>query len=151
MADAAVSRYQAATLNPGDQRFLGEGNGAYQAPTRGQLFARSLGLAEGSDDYNTAIRDQEMGTQGPTAVGNRVNFEGIRQRNRAAMEGMRQAGRQTLRGMPTYRDTNSPPPRPRAPAAASRTAKVPTATGANGEKIYYRGGRWVDRNGRPVQ
>ena len=28
---------------------------------------------------------------------------------------------------------------------------VPTATGTNGQKIYYRNGAWVDEKGAPVQ
>lgn len=122
MSDAATSRYQAATLNPGDQRFLGDGNGAYQAATRGQQYATSLNLQPGSPEYEAAIRDQELGSQGPTAFannqameglkfgnqraledarqGNRVSLEGVRQRNRSGLEGQRQTGRADLKRIP---------------------------------------------------
>jgi hypothetical protein len=103
MSDAATSRYQAATLNPGDQRFLGEGNGVYQAPTRGQLYAQSLGLPEGSDEWTAAIKDQELASQGPTAFANDVELEGVRQQGRVGLEGVRQRNRMGLEGV---RQTN---------------------------------------------
>lgn len=163
MADAATSRYQAATLNPGDQRYLGEGNGVYQAPTRGQQYASDLGLEPGSEAYDTAIRDQEMGAQGPTAFANgqsmenlkagnsrmlenarqlgRLRLEGVRQGGRSELEDQRQSGRLKLRGTPL-------PPRL---GAASGAPTVPTAKNANGDTVYLRNGRWVDAQGRAVQ
>ncbi len=161
MAGAATSRYQAATLNPGDQRYLGEGNGVYQAPTRGQLYAQSLDLEPGSEAYATALRDQEMGAQGPTAFDNARAMEGARQQARAileqqrqqgrtSLEGIRQGNRVNLRGVPTAGRLGAPPPRlgNRAPPQAPM---VPTASDASGNTIYLRGGRWVDGQGRPVQ
>jgi hypothetical protein len=111
MSQAATSRFGAATLNPGDQRFLGEGNGVYQAPTRGQLYAQSLGLEPGSETYQNAIRDQELGAQGPTAfqndvrlddhkTGNQARIEGVRQGNRVSLEGVRQGNRVNLKRIP---------------------------------------------------
>lgn len=126
MSKAAVSPYEAATLNPGDQRFLGAGRGAYQAPTRGQQYAQSLDLQQGTAPYYNALRDQELGAQGPTAFqnvqrvekmrqGNRVALEGVRQTNRTDLEGQRQGDRVSLEGV---RQTNRadlkripPPPR----------------------------------------
>jgi hypothetical protein len=151
MADAATSRYQAATLNPGDQRYLGEGHDVYQAPTRGQLYAQSLDLDPGSQQYNDALRDQELGANGPTGFRNSQTLqdarnaqafamEAQRQRNRLGMEAARQTGRQALRGTPSYRDLNPPA---RQTSGAGRRTGVPTATGANGEKYELRSGKWV--------
>jgi hypothetical protein len=172
MADAAVSRYQAATLNPGDQRFLGEGNGVYQAPTRGQQYAASLGVEPGSEEYATALRDQELGAQGPTAFQNntaleairerarialeqqrqqgRTNLEGVRQGNRVGLEGVRQGNRVNLRGVPTAGRLGPPPPRI-GRGIPGNAPTVPTASDGKGNTIYMRGGRWVDAQGRPVQ
>jgi hypothetical protein len=163
MSNAATSRYSAATLNPGDTRYLGEGNGTFTAPTRGQLYAKSIGAMPGSEAWNSAVQDQELGANGPTAFGNsqtmlsarnaqQANMERIRQQGRLGIEGVRQGNRQAIRGAPTYRDLHPAPPRPPALRGAPRTgAKVPTATGQNGETIYYRGGKWVDQQGRAVQ
>jgi len=156
MADAATSRYQAATLNPGDQRLFGDpaaGVTPYQAPTRGQQYAQSLGLHPWTDPYNKAIQDQELGANGPTALGNhqtlenlkagnRTNFETLRQRNRVGMEGVRQGNRIDVRGAPTYRDMNPPPPRVAGPGRAPRKS-MPTAPGPNGEKVQWNGRAWV--------
>jgi hypothetical protein len=163
MASAATSKYSAATLNPGDTRFLGEGSGSVTAPTRGQLYAQSIGAMPGSEAWNAAIQDQELGANGPTAFGNQqsllsarnaqqARMEQMRQQGRLGIEGVRQGNRQAIRGAPTYRDLHPAPPRPPALRGAPRTgAKVPTATGQNGETIYYRGGKWVDQQGRAVQ
>lgn len=142
MASAATSPYQAATLNPGDNRFLGQGKPMVQAPTRGQQYARTLGLSEGTDPYNDAIRDQELGANGPTAFGNQQNLAGLRFGQQRTMEQLRQANRLSLRGVPTYRDSNPPPPRPSVPRSAPRRA-MPTATGPNGEKVMWNGRAWV--------
>lgn len=144
MSRAATSPYDAATLNPGDTRFLGDGRGSVQAPTRGQQYAQSLGLQQGSDPYNTAIRDQELGANGPTAFGNNQSIEALRQQNRVGLEGVRQRNRMGVRGAPTYRDLNPPPPRATGPGrAAPRRLAVPTATGPNGEKVQWNGRAWV--------
>lgn len=155
MSRAATSPYDAATLNPGDTRFLGVGNGSVQAPTRGQQYAQSLGLEEGSDPYNNAIRDQELGANGPTGfgnsqalenlrTGNRRGLEAQRQANRVGLEGVRQNNRMGVRGAPTYRDLNPPPPRVSGPGrAAPRRSAMPTATGPNGEKVQWNGRAWV--------
>lgn len=142
MASAATSPHQAATLNPGDTRFLGQGKPMVQAPTRGQQYARSLGLADGSDPYNEAIRDQELGANGPTAFGNQQNLAGLRFGQQRTMEKLRQANRLGLRGAPTFRDSNPPPPRTSLPRSAPRRS-MPTATGPNGEKVMWNGKAWV--------
>lgn len=136
MAKDATSRFGAATLNPGDQRYLGDGNGAYQAPTRGELYARSIGAMPGSEAWNEAIQDQELGSNGPTAFGNTQAIdraraaqaqalERLRQSGRMTLQGARTAGQQTVRGTPTYRDLNPPPPRSRS-GAAPRLDDIPT-------------------------
>lgn len=152
MARAATSRYDAATLNPGDQRVFGDpqaGGGVYQAPTRGQQYAQSLGFLAGSTEANNAIRDQELGAYGPTAFGQKSTLADAEQERKLAIEAIRQKGRMQVRGAPTYRDQNPPPPRPRAPGRSA--PKVPTATDGNGRTVYFRGGRWVDGAGRAVQ
>lgn len=162
MSRASTSRYDAATLNPGDQRFLGDGGGVYQAPTRGQQYAGSLGYEPGTDPYNNALRDQELGANGPTAFGNQQSLqaareaqarfmEQMRQQGRMGMEGLRQTNRSNLRGAPTYRDLNPAAPRSGTRSAPRRQANRPTATGADGRTIYYDGKAWVDAQGRPVQ
>jgi len=143
MADAATSRYQAATLNPADTRFLGDGNGAYQAPTRGEQFARSLNLPAGTDAYNSAIRDQELGAQGPTGFANTKEIEALKAANRLRFEGVRQGNRQALRTAPTYRDLNPPAPRIAGVRNAPRRAARPTATGPNGERVEWNGKEWA--------
>lgn len=153
MSRAATSRYDAATLNPGDERFLGEGNGVYQAPTRGQQYARSLDLQPGTPEYETAIRDQELGAQGPTGFQNnmqlegvrqsgRVGLENLRQKGRMGMEGVRQGNRTALRGVPTYGQLHPPPPRlggRRVSAGGAVTATNPQT----GEKMIFENGKWV--------
>jgi hypothetical protein len=162
MSNAATSRFSAATLHPGDQRYLGEGNGVYQAPTRGQLYAKSIGAMPGSEAWNSAVQDQELGANGPTAFGNQqtiqslrdaqqARMEHMRQQGRLGMEGVRQGNRQAIRGAPTYGDLHRPPRRAGGGAGSRSAPKVPTATGQNGETIYYRGGKWVDQQGRAVQ
>lgn len=122
MSSAATSRYQAATLNPGDERFLGDGIGSYRAPTRAEQYAQSLDLQPGTESYYNAIRDQELNAQGPTGfqnsirledhkTGNQKMLETARQLGRMQLEGVRQGNRMGLRGAPTYRDLNPPPPR----------------------------------------
>jgi hypothetical protein len=147
MASNATSRFGAATLNPGDTRFLGEGNGSVQAPTRGQQYAGALGLRPGSDPYNTALRDQELGANGPTAFGNTQALEGLRQLNRLRLDRQRQDGRASIRGAPTYRDLNPPTARAsaaRQPSAAPHRSSRPTATGPNGERVEWDGKQWVE-------
>lgn len=130
MSRAATSRYDAATLNPGDQRYLGEGQGIYQAPTRGQLYAGSLDLEPGTDPYRDAIRDQELGANGPTAFSNQQAIQRIRasdarqqeilrQQGRMGLEGIRQGNRASLRSMPL------PSRAGRLPASAPRKNDLP--------------------------
>lgn len=158
MARDATSKFGASTLNPGDIRHFGKDSGTYQAPTRAEQYAQNLRLQPGTEAYDNAVRDQELGANGPTAFGNQQTLqearnaqaaamERLRQQGRMTMQGARVAGQQTVRGTPTYRDLNPPPPR-----SSPRSApKVPTARGQNGETIFYKGGRWVDAQGKPVQ
>lgn len=164
MADAATSRYQAATLNPGDQRYLGEGNGVYQAPTRAEQYAQSLNLQPGTPEYEAALRDQELGAQGPTGFQNSMALEAARQQGRVGMESLRQTGRSNLEGVRQGNRLNlegvrqgnrvnlrrTPPP-PRLGGTAVAGPAVPTASDGKGGTVYLRNGRWVDIQGRPVQ
>jgi hypothetical protein len=160
MARAATSRYDAATLNPGDVRTFGQDGGSFQAPTRGQQYAGNLNLEPGTPQYSDAIRDQELGANGPTAFGNQrsltqlrsadaLRMERARQQGRMDMEGVRQGNRVETRGQPTYRDLN--PPAPRAGGGGRGASRERTATDKNGNTVFYRGGRWVDAQGAPVQ
>ncbi len=167
MSNAIASRYNAATLNPGDTRVYGDpsiGGNTYQALTRGQQYAESLGLTPGSEAWNNAVRDQELGANGPTGFANSQTLqndrqthaeqmERLRQRDRLTLNGVQQAGRARIHGQPTYRDTH--PLRPRIGGSAGgkpHGRSGPTATGPNGEKIYYDAvqGKWINQNGRPV-
>lgn len=113
----------------------GENTIAFSGMTTGEQYARSLRLQPGSPEWNSAVRDAELGANGPTAFGYDQQ-----------LEAMRQQGRQTLRGMPTYSQAN---PRPRASGGGSRSnaparsSGRPTATGPNGEKIEWNGRAWV--------
>lgn len=153
MSKAATSRYDAATLNPGDTRTYGEGQGSFQAPTRGQQYAKSLNLQPGTPGYETAIRDQELGAQGPTGFQNnmqlegvrqsgRVGLENLRQTGRTSMEGIRQGNRMGLRSTPTYRDLNPPPPRVGGRSGSSGGA-VTATNPQTGEKMMFVNGKWI--------
>jgi hypothetical protein len=162
MARDATSKFGAATMNPGDVRNYGIDAGTYQAPTRAQQYADSLGLEPGSDEYETAIRDQELNANGPTAFKNQQTMQGIRAASSMALQSQRDAqararaaqaqrGRMEIRGAPAYRDLNPLPPRASGRSAAPRKSGERTATDANGNTVFYRGGRWVDAQGQPVQ
>jgi hypothetical protein len=77
----------------------------------------------------------------------RMGLEGARQGDRIGLEGIRQTNRMGLHGAPTYRDTHGLPPR-----QGGGRGSMPSATGANGQKIHYDAGqgKWIDQNGRPV-
>ncbi|MCC6828276.1 MAG: hypothetical protein IT550_08620 [Novosphingobium sp.] len=153
MSDAATSRYQAATLNPGDQRVYGDpsaGGTVYQAPTRGAQYSIDLGLTPGTPAWVNAVKDQELGANGPTAFSNQqflnnaraavqAQLERQRQTGRLSLEGVRQGNRSALRGAPTYRDTHGAPPRASGPGASTRR----TATDANGNRVEWNGTAWV--------
>lgn len=153
MSDAATSRYQAATLNPGDQRVYGDpsvGGTVYQAPTRAAQYGHDLGLTPGTPAWGSAVKDQELGANGPTAFSNQqflnnakaavqAQLERQRQTGRLSLEGVRQGNRSALRGAPTYRDTHGAPPRASGPVASTRR----TATDANGNRVEWNGTEWV--------
>ncbi len=85
----------------------GQAARAYQGMTQGEQYARSLGKQPGSKDWMGAVQDQQLGTNGPTAMEARQGLEGIRQDNRLQ-----------LRNIPQAR-VPSAPPRPRAPSPSS--------------------------------
>jgi hypothetical protein len=127
-AAANATRYQAATLGEKDTRVYGnpqEGGSAYQAPrlvqngvdtvqvdpmgaqpprpvysgtTDAQQYARGLGLDPGTAGYNSAQQDYVLRGNGPTAYGNDLGLEAVRQQNRMQ-----------LHTTPTYAQTH---PRP---------------------------------------
>lgn len=71
----------------------------YDAPSLMEQYAGALGLQPGDAGYDGAIKDYVLRSQGPTAYGNRVNFEEARQDNRLEMEGARQGNRVALEGV----------------------------------------------------
>ena len=145
----------------GNRRFAynpatGESQTLYVAPSEAQDYAAALGAQPGTEEYNTLMADYVLRHSGPTATANamqeednrqsnRVSLEGVRQQNRIGMEGVRQGNRLQLRGSPTYRETH---PRPtsggRGGSAAGSVREGQTATNPKtGEKVVYRGGKWV--------
>lgn len=87
----------------------GETQTVYDAPEDFQEYANLLGLEPGSDEYNDAMEDYVLRSNGPTAQAGRAELEGIRQNNRVSLEGVRQNNRAALRQMPTYSNLH---PRP---------------------------------------
>lgn len=71
----------------------------YDAPSLMEQYAGALGFKPGDEGYNAAVQDYVLRSQGPTAYGNRVNFEEARQDNRLEMEGARQGNRVALEGV----------------------------------------------------
>ena len=131
-------------------------NEVYDGAEDFETYAETQGLEPGTQEYLDAVQDYVLKGDGPAAygrdrglddyrTGNRLKLEGTRQGNRESLEGIRQNNRVTTRGLPTYRDTH-----PRA-ASGSTGEAVPTSTGPNGEKAFFRGGKWVDAQGRPIQ
>jgi hypothetical protein len=123
----------------------GETSPVLQGLTSGEQYARSLGLAPGSPGWADAVRDAELGGNGPTAFGYDQQLEGFKQGNRLTMEEQRQANRLQQRSTPTYRDANPPPARTaaRGGSAPRRAVARPTATGPGGQKIEWNGTAWV--------
>lgn len=76
----------------------GETQTVFDAPTDFQEYADLLGLVPGSDEYNSAMEDYVLRSNGPTAQLGRANLEDIRQGNRLK-----------LRQTPTYANLH---PRP---------------------------------------
>ncbi|NIJ16500.1 hypothetical protein [Sphingobium vermicomposti] len=83
----------------------------YEAPADFEEYAGVLGLQPGTDEYNEAVQDYVLRSNGPTAQDGREGLEGVRQDNRVSLEAVRQGNRMTLRGMPTYANLH---PRPTA-------------------------------------
>lgn len=140
MADAASSNYSAANVGQSESRVYGNpslGGNVYQPPrlvengsdqlrydpasgqvstavqgmTPGEQYARSLGLTPGSTEWNSAVRDAELKSNGPTAFGYDSQLEGQRQQGRANLAGLRHGYQADLRSQPTYGETH---PRPQA-------------------------------------
>lgn len=115
-----------------------------------EIYAKSLGLEPGSDAYHNAQEDFVLRGHGPTAFQRGKDMDDYRTSNDERMEGIRAANRARVKSQPTYRDLNPPPPRTGG-SGGRRGNSVPTATGPGGKQIFYRGGKWVDAQGRAVQ
>jgi len=112
---------------------------AYQGMTQGEQYARSLGKQPGGPGWTSAVQDQQLGANGPSAMDARQALEGIRQGNRVQ-----------LRGMPPAR---APSAAPRAPSPSPSRVMgrimekieqgVPLAPGEQSlyDRQYNRGGR----------
>ena len=145
----------------------GQTDNLFHGPADWEAFTASKGLTPGTPEYFKAVDDYVLRTAGPSAMENfsalddhrtendkslenlqsrnRTGLESLRQTGsssletqrqtgRSGLETQRQTGRTNLRGLPTYRDTHG---------GGTRTGAVPTATGPNGQKLQYVGGKWV--------
>lgn len=125
----------------------------HQAPEDFELYAESLGLEPGTDEYLNAMRDYVLRGSGPTAHQNRSTYENLRHRNRQRLESTRQTNRESLedrrqRGRQTIQ---SMPARPRegAPSRPSTGGRGAAQEGAiirnprTGERMRLENGRWV--------
>jgi hypothetical protein len=143
---------------------------AYSQPNAWEAYAKAQGLRPGTADYNTALQDYILRSNGPTAFGydtelddhrtandrrieadrqaGRVGLERLRQQGRIGLEDARQGNRVTTRQTPSYRDLH---PRPAGTPRGASAPRVPTATDDRGNTIYYRNGQWVDAQGRGVR
>ena len=145
----------------------GQTDNLFHGPADWEAFAASKGLTPGTPEYFKAVDDYVLRTAGPSAMENfsalddhrtendksleslqssnrrgleylrqtgSSSLETQRQTGRSGLETQRQQGRTNLRGQPTYRDTHG---------GGTRSGAVPTATGPNGEKLQYVGGKWI--------
>ena len=104
----------------------GQAQKVYDGPADFEEYAGLLGLEPGSEEYNDAMQDFVLRSNGPTALEGRVKLEGVRQDNRVTLEGERHRNRQTLRQMPTYSNLH---PRPAAGGGGSGNGRPPRTTG----------------------
>ncbi|RYM14839.1 hypothetical protein [Sphingobium cupriresistens] len=93
----------------------GQAQTIYDGPTDFEEYAGLMGLEPGSDDYNEAMQDFVLRSNGPTAQQGRQELEDVRQGHRVSLEGVRQGNRASLRQMPTYANLH---PRPSAAGGA---------------------------------
>lgn len=91
----------------------GESTVVYDAPEDWQTYASGLGYEPGSEEYGTAAQDYVLRGSGPSAFEYDKGLAIIRAAKAESLEAARQRNRERLRGMPTYRDQNPPPARPR--------------------------------------
>ena len=145
----------------------GQTENLFHGPADWEAFAASKDLKPGTPEYFRAVDDFVLRSGGPSAMenfsalddhrtendkslenlqsSNRRGLETLRQggvssletqrqKGRTGLETQRQRGRTNLRGLPTYRDTRG---------GGTHTGAVPTATGPNGEKLQYVGGKWI--------
>ena len=104
----------------------GDSQVVYDGPTDFQEYANLMGLEPGSDDYNEAMQDFVLRSNGPTAQEGRQEMESLRQGNRVSLEGIRQTNRAALRGMPTYSNLH---PRPAGGSGGGNRGGPPRSTG----------------------
>jgi hypothetical protein len=135
----------------------GQSTVLHTAPEEFDTYARALGAEPGTEEYDLLAQDYILRSSGPTATANdqvleddrqdnRIELEDHRFGNRQGLESQRQTNRLQLRGTPTYRQANPAPPRPRASGGGRSGGGVregQTASGPNGAKLVYRGGKWV--------
>lgn len=99
----------------------------YEAPADFEEYAGVLGLQPGTDEYNEAVQDYVLRSNGPTAQEGRADLEGVRQDNRVSLEGIRQGNRLSLRQTPTFANLH---PRPTASRGAGGSrGGAPRTTG----------------------
>lgn len=109
----------------------------HRGMTGGEQYARGLGYQPGSEKWNQAVQDAELGANGPTAFGYKDQ-----------LADQAQGYRMQTRSTPTWGQRN---PRPTAPRSSRGGGSArPTARDASGRKIEWNGSDWVDQNGRPV-
>ncbi|WP_310224581.1 hypothetical protein [Sphingobium xenophagum] len=98
----------------------------YDGPADFEEYASLLGLEPGSDEYNEAVQDFVLRSNGPTALEGRQELENLRQGNRVSLEGVRHGNRAALRQTPTYSNLH---PRPAAGGGGSGNGRPPRTTG----------------------
>lgn len=127
----------------------------YQAPEDFEIYADSLGLTPGSQEYQDAMRDFVLRSSGPTALDNRTAYENVRQGNRVTLEGIRQQNRTALTDQ-RERNFRGRPPRPTGPGSRGGSTgntrrTVRDRTGRSIE-VEVRNGQWVNvATGQPLQ
>lgn len=126
----------------------GDSQVVYNGPEDFDEYATALGMEPGSDEYEQAVTDYVLRGHGPTALGYDRQLDDYRTANDRTLETLRANNRSRIRQIPTYRDKNPAPVRPRQSAAPAVKATNPKT----GETISLNSrGQWVDKNGIPVK
>jgi hypothetical protein len=152
----------------------------YQGPTPAVENATALGLQPGTPEFDTFVRDYTLNGQGPTGTATTRRGQDFSRQNtidniqdrqsrhttpRPASPGnsdtalygdiMRrwsQGGDVNAREREFVRsyETRRAPRGRQGSGRPGSGVNAPSAVGPNGQRIYFRGGRWVDAQGRPV-